>query len=131
MKALEYKEYLKRIAELAQRVDAGLAEDAPEPLKRSPALRALYNNLKAGGGEPGQPAVVAQAIRAVAEYDGHGDPVLDLALRLDEAVKRVRPDGWRRVQAREAVIKQALYNVLEDIDEVERIFPSIKAQDEY
>lgn len=31
---------------LARRVEAGLAEDTPEQLKNSPALRALYNNLK-------------------------------------------------------------------------------------
>src|SRR5437764_6440134 len=40
-KAIEYEEYLKRIADLARKVEAGLAEDTPEPLKRSPALRAL------------------------------------------------------------------------------------------
>ncbi len=49
-------------------------------------------------------------------------------LRLDEAVKRVRPDGWRGVQAREQVIKAALYDVLQDVAEVERIFLIIKAQ---
>ena len=45
-KAIEYEEYLKRIAELAKRVEAGMADDTPEQLKNSPALRALYNNLK-------------------------------------------------------------------------------------
>ena len=119
-KAVEYEEYLKRIAELAQRVEAGLAEDTPEPLKNSPALRALYNNLKRDGGPetPGEDAVSE-------------DPALDLALKLDAEVKRVRPDGWRGVQAREQVIKAALYQVLEDEAEVERIFLIIRAQDEY
>jgi hypothetical protein len=37
---------LKRIAVLARRVQTGLTEDTPEPLKKSPALRALYDNLK-------------------------------------------------------------------------------------
>ena len=37
-KAIEYEEYLKRIAELAKRVEAGQAEDTPEQLKNSPAL---------------------------------------------------------------------------------------------
>src|SRR5205809_8006986 len=40
-KAIEYEEYLKRIADLARRVEAGLAEDTPEQLKSSPAMRAL------------------------------------------------------------------------------------------
>jgi hypothetical protein len=37
-KTIEYEEYLKRIAELAKRVDAGHAYDIPEQLKKSPAL---------------------------------------------------------------------------------------------
>ncbi len=59
------------------------------------------------------------------------DPALDLALRIDDAVKRVRPDGWRGVQAREQVIKRALFDILLDKSEVERIFLIIKAQSEY
>src|SRR6266508_2299162 len=60
-KAIEYEEYLKRIAELAKRVEAGLAEDTPEPLKKSAALRALYNNLKKARGEPARADRVAEA----------------------------------------------------------------------
>ena len=45
-KAIEYEEYLKRIAQLAKRVEVGVAEDTPEQLRSSPALRALYNNLE-------------------------------------------------------------------------------------
>jgi len=44
---------------------------------------------------------------------------------------RVRPDGWRGVQAREQVIKGALHEILQDEGEVERIFLIIKAQGEY
>ena len=43
----------------------------------------------------------------------------------------MRHDGWRGVQAREQTIKQALYTVLGDAAEVERLFPIIKAQSEY
>ena len=64
-------------------------------------------------------------------YTGSGDAVLDLAVKLDTAVRRVRPDGWRGVQAREQVIKAALYEILKDKAEVERIFLIIKAQGEY
>ena len=42
-----------------------------------------------------------------------------------------RSDGWRGVQAREQVIKAALYDILRDEAEVERIFLIIKAQREY
>ena len=46
-------------------------------------------------------------------------------------MKQVRPDEWRGVQAREQVIKAALYGILQDEAEVERIFLIIKAQSEY
>ena len=102
-KAIEYEEYLKRIAELVKRVDAGQPEDTPKTLN-TPGKRALYNNLKQDE---------------------------ELALLVDAAVRKKRPDGWRGVQAREQVIKAALYEVLKDVAEVERIFPIIKAQREY
>ena len=127
-KAMEYEEYLKHIADLAQRVEVGLAEDTPEPLKNSPALRALYNNLKKAGGTPAGAERVAEA---GAEYTASDDPDLELALKIDATVKRVRPDGWRGVQAREQVIKAALYEILLDEAEVERIFLIIRAQREY
>ena len=125
-KAIEYEEYLKRVADVAKRVQAGREEDMPTPLKNSPALRALYHNLQGGHRTPAQAGHVAAP-----SAGGSGDPMLDLAIRLDAAVKRDRPDGWRDVHTREQTIKQSLYNILGDADEVERLFPIIKAQSEY
>ena len=102
-KAIEYEEYLKRIADLAAKVQAGQAETTPAELN-TPGRRALYNNLKQN--EP-------------------------LAIRIDETIKQVRPDAWRGVAARENVIKSALYGVLHDHGEVERIFLIIQQQSEY
>ena len=102
-KAIEYEEYLKRIGELAKRVEAGHAGDAPAEID-TPARRALYNNLKRDR---------------------------DLALKVDAAVRQNRHDSWRGVQAREMAIKQALYGVLQDVAEVERIFLIVKQQREY
>ena len=127
-KAIEYEEYLRRIAEIARRVEAGLADDTPEQLRHSPALRALYNNLKVDGGTA---ANAARAAEAHGEYAATGDVVLDLALMLDAAVRQVRPDGWRGIHAKEQVIKAALYKVLQDHTAVERIFLIVKAQGEY
>jgi len=126
-KAIEYEEYLKRIAELAKKVEAGKAEDTPETLD-TPGKRALYNNLKKDGEMPRGADSVAEDL---SEYGSTGDPVLNLALTIDETVKKVRPDGWRGVQAREQVIKAALYGILQDVAEVERVFLIIKAQKEY
>lgn len=102
-KAIEYEEYLKRIADLAAKVQAGLAAETPEKLD-TPGKRALWNNL--------------------AQNE-------ELALKIDEGVRLVRPDGWRGVQAREQVIKNAIYGVVKDQVEVERLFLIVKAQGEY
>lgn len=125
-KAIEYEEYLKRVAELAKRVEAGHEDDTPEVLRRSPALRALYNTLKQ----------VENGFVGVAEnrpeYGDGGDPALRLAQRIDETVRSARPNGWRGHQAKENVIKAALLPLLgNSVQEVERIFLIIKAQTEY
>ena len=57
--------------------------------------------------------------------------MLHLALQIDAMVKRVRHDDWRGVETRERVIKHALFGILQDVAEVERIFLIIKAQKEY
>jgi type I restriction enzyme R subunit len=102
-KRLDYEAYLKKIAELAKQVKAGQADDTPERIN-TPGRRVLFNNL--GNDE-------------------------SLALQVDDAVKKMRPDGWRGVQAREQVVKAALYGVLQDEAEVERIFLIVKQQKEY
>lgn len=122
-----YEEYLQRIAELAKRVQLGQEVETPASLT-TPGRRALYNNLKKElesmpnlqASQPGMPFGEAAA-----------DPVLELALRVDASIKTNRPDGWRGVHAREQIVKQAIYNVLLDIDLVERIFPIIEKQGEY
>jgi type I restriction enzyme, R subunit len=102
-KAIEYEDYLKQIAELAGKVQAGKAEETPTTLV-TPGKRALWSNL-------GQDEA--------------------LALKVDAAVRDARPDGWRGVDARENAIKRALFGVLNDVAEVERIFVVVKAQTEY
>ncbi|WP_437194493.1 type I restriction endonuclease subunit R [Planctomicrobium sp. SH527] len=102
-KAISYEEYLRKIADLVKQVNAGQSEGLPSTLD-TPAKRKLFNNL---------------------------DQNEDLALQVDAAVRSVRPDDWRGVQARENVIKNALYEVLQDVGEVERIFSIVKAQGEY
>ena len=123
-KAIEYEEYLKRIAELARRVDAGQADDAPAQLD-TPGRKALYNNLQRRqdswqAHEPTQGYVT-----------GSADIALELSLRIDEAVRRVRSDGWRGVKPRENEIKGALFNILQNANEVERIFVIIQKHQEY
>lgn len=124
-KAIEYEEYLKRIADLVKQVEAGHEDDISEVLKKSPALRALYNNLQNHGKK------FEDQVEENGEYIVPNDQALDLALRLDETVKRVRSDDWRGVEPRERVIKQAMYDILHNVEEVNRIFIIVKAQKEY
>lgn len=74
-KAIEYEQYLKRIAEIVKQVEAGKGPGTPEPLK-SPGQHALYNLLSHGGSDslPG-------GLHAASEG------ALDLALRIDNVVK--------------------------------------------
>jgi len=124
-KAIAYEEYLKRIAALAKKVEAGVAEDTPAQLN-TPGRRALFNNLK----KPAASATLASEGYAPFGQASSKDP-LALAILIDEAVKEVRPDSWRGIQARENTIKAELMKHLQDIVEVERLFLIIKQQSEY
>ena len=108
-KRIDYEEYLKRIAELAKQVQTGQADDTPEKLN-TPGLRALYNNLKPAAAE--KTATMTGEDAAV--YVVPGDATVALALKIDETVRRVRPDDWRGHQARENEIKRALLPLLGD-----------------
>jgi len=101
--AIEYEEYLRKIAALVNTVTAGKTVDVPAQL-RTAAQRALYNNL--GKNE-------------------------SLALGIHETILKVKPDGWKGIEPKERVIMAALYNILKDKQEVERIFEIIKQQAEY
>lgn len=122
-KAIEYEEYLKRIAELSKKVTEGVEEGAHEMLRRSPALRAVYNTLKKD----------ATKFHAIADgaAGSTGDPILNLAIKVDRLVKDARPDGWRGHLPKENTIKAALLSAFGDMDAVLLIFPIIVAQAEY
>ena len=98
-----YEEYLRRVAELARQLNQQTADNTPTELD-TPGKRALWNNLNGN---------------------------LPLVLRIDSTVRQVRPDGWRGIQAKEQLIKAALFGVLQDTAEVERLFPILVAQPEY
>lgn len=101
--AIDYEEYLKKIAALAAKVQSGIKDSTPSALK-TPALRALYNNLSKNE---------------------------ELAFRVHESIIEYKPNGWRGVDTKENVVKKAIYNVLGSKEETERIFEIIKKQSEY
>ena len=103
-RAVSYEEYLKNIAVVVGKVAKGHAEGLPEQINTK-GRRSLYDNLNQNE---------------------------DLAIRIDEAIKKNRPDAWRDVPAREKTIKRLLMEQLHNESEVERIFVTIKSlKDEY
>jgi type I restriction enzyme R subunit len=94
-KAIEYEEYLRRIGEVAIQVNNGRSNETPAKLD-TPGKVTLWNNL---------------------------DQNEELALKVDEAIKRVRRDDWRGNQAKENEIKAAILPLLgNNAEEVLRIF---------
>ena len=120
-KAIAYEEYLKQIAELVRKTNAGRSDDTPAELDTKGKL-ALWNRLRTrnasalGTSEPG-----------TFERDEH----LALALRIDAKFREIRPDGWRGNKAKENIIKKGLYEILGDLAEVEEFFKLFQAQTEY
>ena len=87
-------------------------------------MRAVYNNLKKNAGR----------FLHVAEAKDRdsGDPIFDLALKVDATVRSVRPDSWRGHAPKENIIKAALLSALGgDAEAVVELFPIIEAQAEY
>lgn len=121
-KAIEYEEYLKRIAALTSQVISGKSADTPSQLT-TPGRRALYGNLKTYH--------AGHAVNNPVASFGDQDSLVSTALQLDAAIKQHRPDGWRGVPAREQIVRQTIHDVLRDIAAVNHIYPIVFAQREY
>jgi type I restriction enzyme R subunit len=91
------------MGELAAGFNQAGRTDLPTSIK-TPALRSLYNNL----GKDEQ-----------------------MALQIDEAIKRVKQVDFRGDERKENLIKYEIYLLLKDEKEVERIFSIIKEQKDY
>ncbi|MDN5536941.1 type I restriction endonuclease subunit R [Comamonas sp.] len=129
-RAIEYEEYLARIAELAKKVvQPGGPGGGVHAKLNTAAKLALYNNLKdsplLNEAKEAEPAVPS------GEPDNEADLAVALAIKLHEAIVSNRPDSWRGVQAKENMVKQAMYGVLQNFDEVVRLYPIVFAQQEY
>ncbi|MCL2184518.1 MAG: HsdR family type I site-specific deoxyribonuclease [Treponema sp.] len=102
---LTYKSLLELYAKLAR--DAATPEQNmhyPESIRGSGALRMFYDNC------------------------GENE---DLALKLDAAVQENKMDGFRTNPVKQNKIKRALSRIIDDDNEIERLFKLIMAQEEY
>jgi len=102
-KAIDYENYLKRIFELAKKVNKGNTSEAPPELPTAGSV-ALYNNLGRD---------------------------LDLSLEIHETILQERQDSWRNNTAKERMLKGAIHKILKDQEKVEKIFKVIYEQREY
>jgi len=103
--AIAYEKLLEKYIELVK--NAETPEDNahyPESIRHSGALRAFYDNC------------------------GEDE---ELALALDKAVRESKQADFRHNEFKERRIKQALYKVLKDKDEVERVYSMVVEQGEY
>ncbi len=102
--ALDYKTYLERVAEQARQVLQPEGGTSYPPAANTPGKRALYDNL-------GQDEVQALAVH--------------------EAVQAVKKHGFRGDLIMEREIKGAIYGVMQDAGEAERLFQIIESHKEY
>lgn len=104
-KVISYKELLGRYVELTKKIiEPENDESYPETVRKSAAMRAFYDNC-------GENEEVAKA--------------------LHEAVISSKLDGFRNNIIKEKKIKKAIYNILKDEDEVEKVYRLIAEQEEY
>lgn len=102
---LDYAEMLEQYIKLARDVDCPEDNDKyPESIRKSKALMAIYDNT------------------------GENEK---LALRIHKAVLKNKMAGFRGNQVVIRRIKKALYEILNDDSEVERVYRIIEKQEEY
>jgi type I restriction enzyme R subunit len=101
--AINYQEYLNKIAELAGQVNQPAYQGLPPDIKTKGQI-ALYHNL------------------------GNNK---DLALKIDNAVKKVKKADWRGNTPKENEIRAELLKILQVKEEVEKYFAIIEQQKEY
>ena len=99
----DYAEAMRRVGGLAGKVNEGNKSDVPDSLQR-PEQRALFGLLNRD--EP-------------------------LALRVDTAIRVSARADWRGNPAKERELKAAIYQVINDVEEVNRIFDFVRHQPAY
>ncbi|HUM80266.1 MAG TPA: HsdR family type I site-specific deoxyribonuclease [Methanothrix sp.] len=102
--ALSYREYLHKIIELARQVRKPESSQRYSSRLDTPAKRAFYDNL---------------------------DQNEELALALDEIIRRTKKADWRGDLIKEREVKRAIRSLVSDPELVDNIFELAKNQPEY
>ena len=102
--ALDYEQYLKKLADLASQVQSGGDPSAYPNAINNSALKALFDNL---------------------------DRDEQLAVGVDKAIRNVKKAGWRGNRLKEREVRIAIKGVLGDEGPVDSIFEMVKHRHEY
>jgi type I restriction enzyme R subunit len=102
--AINYEEYLQKIAELCQQVTNPNESSHYPPSLDTNAKRTLYDNL--------------------AQNE-------ELARQLDQSIRQTKKDGWRGNKIKEREVKYAISEHLLEESEVDSIFTIVRNQSDY
>ena len=124
--ALNYREYLDRIVELARRgSDPATRSSYPARIDSGP-LRAIFDNLKEPDGSIREPTTMRYTETSPVETKE------ERALALDRAIRGVKKADWRGNRFKEREVRNAIRSVLGGDEElIETIFAVAKAQGDY
>ena len=101
----DYKVYLQKIVDLTRKVEKPEDyADYPDSIKRSEALRALYDNVSKDE---------------------------SFVLSLHKKIMAVKPDKWLGDKAKEKALQRGIYELVKDGEKVDEIFGIVKEQREY
>ena len=106
---IDYIEYLKQIEQLTKNLINRESTDNPYPpsIRNSMAKRAIYDNLE--GIENRE----------------------ELAIKIDEAIRKTKKDNWRANVIKKRQVENAIFKVLQDEELTEKIFKVVLEQGEY
>lgn len=104
----DYKDYLNQIVELTNKVQKPENyTDYPDSIKKSPAMRALFDNLN------------------------NENKNENIVIALHEKILSVKPDKWIGDKAKERVVRAGIRTILVENSIVTTIFEIVKKQQEY
>ena len=118
-----YEEFLRKAEDLVKRLAAKEpGAGIPAALHGKPEAAVVYNNLPDILAAQADDATMAA--EPAAEY---GDARLDLALEIDRTMRERAPAGWKGDQAREAMVLNALFPLLDrNRDATNALFELVK-----
>ena len=118
--AIEYKEYLERVVELAKQVASPGSELSYPASINTPALQAIFDNLV-------DPANLTNPDADELTIDSRESK----SLTLDDAVRNVKKADWRGSRIKEREVRNAIKSELGDDESADKMFEIVKAQNDY